>query len=258
MKRIDKNTKYGILYSGGLDSSIIGKIMVDDLGEDNVVGYVAGIEGSYDIKNAKKGSASIGFELNIVTFDQEEILSEIKNLSKILGTNDIVRISIYIPLYFCLKEIRKTHIREIFVGQGADELFGGYYRYFKAISKEGDLTLKKMMEEDLKQLLTNGLRTEERLAEYFNIKFIYPYLNKELVQFTRQLQLSWLIKKENEEEYSRKYILRMVAKELNLPIEMVEQPKKAAQYGSGSMKTIKKILKSNINFKSYSDLLGGS
>ena len=211
-----------IAFSGGLDSSIIAYLMKSL----NPTLYTVGVENSVDIKNAIEISNILGLRLRIVKVTEEEIVEGIKFLKNIDSAISPVEIGFELPLYFLLKE---SDEEIIYVGQGADELFGGYKKY---------LDNPGLMYGDFERLIYVNVPREREIARRFDKRIVYPYLDDSIVRLGEAIPLECKIRNS-----VRKWVLRKAAEEMNMPEKIVEREKKAAQYGSGIWKTMVKMAK---------------
>jgi len=226
IKKKYQTSSVGVAYSGGLDSSVVGFLALKYL---DPCFYVVGFEGSRDIINSKTGlehlSEVLGTysRLKLFTITDEHVFEALRFFSN-LGIRDVLLASFEIPLYFVLKNSKE---KILISGQGADELFGGYAKY---------LVNPHTMDEDFKKLVEYTLPIEDKIAEYFGKIIVRPYLDEEIVQLAKDLPIE-------EKVYKgiRKLALRRIAKYLGLPKEIFLREKKAAQYGSGVMKSIRRI-----------------
>jgi asparagine synthase (glutamine-hydrolysing) len=226
----DNNEKCAILFSGGLDSSIIAQC-ANKVDKAKITLYTVGTPGSHDISNGEKISRLMGLNWSKIEIEPEQILKAIPKLAEIIGSHHPVKISFELPMFFAMADIREDLIIS---GQGADELFGGYARYIKMEKKE----LKVELEKDIDLLISKDIKMEFALAEHFNKSLKIPYLQDDLVQIAKEIPIEYKVK--NDE---RKIILKKVAMELGLPDEIINQDKKAAQYSSGIIKELRKIAK---------------
>lgn len=135
-----------------------------------------------------------------------------------------IRTAVGLVLLACAEEAARFSKRLV-LGQGADELFGGYAKYQDVSVEERDA----MMARDRDAVIGEGVAREGKIAKLVPIQFHYPYLDRGLVQFAKTIPSSELFS-----PTERKPLLREVARRLDLPRDIVEAPKTAAQYGSGA------------------------
>lgn len=217
-----------IAFSGGIDSSIIALLAKNS---KKPILYTVGTKNSYDIKYAKTTADMIGLPIKEIIIGKNEIEDAIPKISNIIETTNVVTISYELPLYFVAE---KADEEILLTGQGADELFGGYSKYLD-IDMEN---LNKVLERDVKELRDGIL--EKKIAQYFKKKLYLPFLDPKFVDIALQIPVEFKIRGE-----TRKYILRELGRSLGLPEVIVQRKKKAAQYSSGIMKTIKSLAKKN-------------
>lgn len=184
-KRILHTDKpFGILCSGGIDSSII-TLMARDINENHhdnknqtfTLGYSSGI--SYDLMYAKMVDPNI----KVVNFDSKAA-EYVPEVIRILETYDPNTIRASIPMYMLAKWIREnTDIKVILSGEGADELFLGY-NYFH--SKSVNYTDEQANEEStrlLKNLHSFDVLRAERCFSAHGLELRVPYLDRYVIQY---------------------------------------------------------------------------
>lgn len=255
---ITNNVKIGVVLSGGVDSSTIAFLSKKIY--SNIFCYTAGNKESEDIKFVKKLMAN-DVNFKIIEIDEKQIIENLENLKKILRDNKIpenkINISTGIPIYFISREAKKDNVNLLLSGQGADEIFGGYYRYLKMINNKEELI--KYMEKDVRNVYIDNLNREISIANYYKIKIAYPYINEKFLNYALSLPLDLKIhevKSDDEfkefkdcideiygKRFIRKFILREFAAYIGVPEFIVKRKKKAIQYGSKSEEMIKRIMK---------------
>jgi asparagine synthase (glutamine-hydrolysing) len=135
---------YGVLLSGGLDSSLISaitqkfaarRIEDNDLAEawwPKVHSFACGLEGSPDLIAAQKVADSIGTIHHSVLFTEQEGIDALKEVIYHLETYDVTTIRASTPMYLMARKIKAMGIKMVLSGEGADEIFGGYLYFHKA------------------------------------------------------------------------------------------------------------------------------
>ncbi|MBD3253226.1 hypothetical protein GF386_05820 [Candidatus Pacearchaeota archaeon] len=252
-----KNQKIALAFSGGLDSCIIAKLMIDL--KIPFTAYVIGIENCKDFQSAEKAAKELNIKLKKITLDEKEIeqglVIQTKILKKLYEENkeeikkinqnykeklNPVSVSSNFPLFFVEKYAKE---KSLISGLGADTILGGFAKYLKLSKKNSEKEIKK----ETSALLKFDYKEDLATAEYHNKKIIMPFLDKKVANFCLKLPYELKIKKQ-----TRKYILIQLAKYINLSNETAYREKKSAQYGTGIMKTMKKLAKKkNITLNEY-------
>ena len=243
-KRIPRE-RFGILFSGGVDSSFIAAVC-KHLGKEFVC-YTVGFQDEEtkepdDIIEAKKVAKELRFELKYKVYNLEEAKSIIQKTVKILKQKDKIDVVNVGVGSVVLAVIELAKEKYFMGGLGSEEIFAGYERHDKAENPHEECWsgLKKMWSRDLVR--------DSTLAKELNVTIRTPFLDKELIEYAMQLPVEWKI---SEEE--KKIILREVAEEFLG--EFAWRPKKAAQYGSCFDKAISKLARKE-GFKLKKDWLG--
>ena len=228
--------KYGLLFSGGLDSNIIALL-------SKATCYCIGLENSQDIEWAKKSAKLLNLKLKIKILTLKEVEKALKQVVKILKTNDVTKVSVGLTVYLAMKIAKEEHI---VTGLGAEEIFAGYHRHKKANTSE---ELFKESWAGLKRCYKNDIERDTKIAKTLKKQIHTPFLDKDLIIAAMNIKPKDKIKKGY-----KKYILREIAIELGLPNELVFRKRKAAQYGSNILKAINKLSK-KAGFKYKKDYL---
>ncbi|MAG50034.1 hypothetical protein CL621_00140 [archaeon] len=230
--------KVGIAFSGGIDSSLLA--LICSKLNINFKLYSIGVEDSIDIEWANRISDEIKWKLNSKILSLKNAEKNIKKIVKILKTDDIIDICVGCIFHNVLEMAKRDKIKVILSGLGSDEIFAGYQRHKKDINE---------CWKDLKKILERDLKRDKILAEKFNIKVLYPFLDKNLVEYS--MRINPKLKLNND---FKKVILRECSVKLGFPEKFAWRRKKAAQYGSRFDKIIEKMSKRN-NFRSKNEFL---
>lgn len=237
--KMTKGKDVAVLFSGGLDSSILAKIL-DDLGTKPEL-LCAGLPMSKDVLRAKRIAELLGLYVNVRELSEREIEETLPRVIQIIERRSPLDVSISTPLYFALEAARERKLSRILVGQGADEIFAGYKRYERILEKDGYKLLRDELLKDFSQLHEKNLERDYNVCLANSVEPAYPYLDTAVIKCAFRIPVEEKLKKEIT-GYSRKHILRLVAKLLGMPDEVVNVPKLAIQYGSGVWKIVRRIL----------------
>ncbi|MFL2940718.1 MAG: asparagine synthase C-terminal domain-containing protein [Candidatus Poseidoniales archaeon] len=252
-KKISEKTEgvnFGVLLSGGVDSSIIAKIC-KDLGREFRC-FCVGIKGSKDIFYARKVSDYFNLDLVVKEYTLDELELLLKEVIDVLPI-PVIEEDNYIEYIVKLTvsavnlgSMRLGSEELFFTGIGAEELFAGYERHSKAIKGGG--TWRGIRIGDLKQEGISGLKRmynlvferDKLISSYISKSLLAPYLADEVIIQAMNMRDSQKI-----DSLSNKKILRNIALDLGIPKEFSDRKKKGAQYGSGFDKAILKLAKLN-------------
>ena len=216
-----------VSFSGGVDSALIAHLAAKNC---EVQLIAVGVIGSHDIEAAKSAAEKMKLELERIEMKPEEIVKEGRILASAFEMSE-QEVEFMLPFWVVAKKAKNGMI---LCGQGADELFGGYQRFRREPEK---VNLKNEVEELLKRIPGR----EKAIAEKFGLKLGCPYLKKEVISVAEKIS--------TEERISGigKIPLRRAAKALGLPEEIANRAKKAAQYGSGSQKALRRSKRHKID-----------
>jgi asparagine synthase (glutamine-hydrolysing) len=195
-RQLMSDVPYGVLLSGGLDSSITSaiakkyaqrRIETDDKSEawwPQLHSFSVGLEGSPDLKAAKKVADHIGTIHHEIKFTIQEGLDAIKDVIYQLETYDITTVRASTPMYLMARVIKSMGIKMVLSGEGADELFGGYLYFHKAPNA------KEFHEETVRKLsklhMYDCLRANKSLAAW-GIEGRVPFLDKEFMDVAMRI-----------------------------------------------------------------------
>jgi asparagine synthase (glutamine-hydrolysing) len=195
-RQLMSDVPYGVLLSGGLDSSITSalakkysknRIESDDQKAawyPQLHSFAVGLIGSPDLKAAKLVADHIGSIHHEVTFTIQEGLDAIKDVIFHLETYDVTTVRASTPMYLLARVIKSMGIKMVLSGEGADEIFGGYLYFHKApnaeeFHKETVRKLEKLYQYDC-------LRANKSLAAW-GIEGRVPFLDKEFIDVAMRI-----------------------------------------------------------------------
>ncbi|MDR1562240.1 MAG: asparagine synthase B [Dysgonamonadaceae bacterium] len=195
-RQLMTDVPYGVLLSGGLDSSIVSAVAkkyasqrIEGDGYDKawwprLHSFAVGLEGSPDLIAAQKVADHIGTVHHEVHFTIQEGLDAIHDVIYHIETYDVTTIRASTPMYLLARVIRSMGIKMVLSGEGADEIFGGYLYFHKAPNA------KELHEETVRKLdklhLYDCLRANKSLAAW-GVEGRVPFLDKEFMDVAMRL-----------------------------------------------------------------------
>lgn len=240
IKTESKNVrKAAVLFSGGLDSSLIAFALKKHI--KKLVLVTVGFKNSNALKESRKGATLLGLKLIEHEITREELKECIPIVKKIIKTNDFLQLQIALPEFIALKTAKAKGFNIVFVGQGADELFYGYNSFRLNFNDKNPEFLDNLAWKKLESYWKENLERDLLLAAYFKVKLKAPYLNKDFIEKAMLLPVKEKIKGKN--DFLRKHALRRLAVSVGLPRKLALKKKKAIQYDTNVSKELKKILK---------------
>jgi len=236
IKRAQNLNKFGILFSGGVDSTLIAFLCKKH--GFNFTCFTIGLENSQDIEYAKIIAEKYNFSLKHKILSLEEFENVIRNTVKILNNDDIVWISVGSVLYATAQLALQDNISILFGGLGTEEIFAGYQRHEDVLADNDFESVHKESWNGLKNMWQRDLLRDSIIAKSLGIELRTPYMDLGVIKAAMDINPMHKIDK-----ISKKIILREIAENFGLEKEFAWRPKKAAQYGSNFVKGIDKLAK---------------
>ena len=189
-RQLMSDVPYGVLLSGGLDSSVISAIAekysemrIEDDSKTKAYwprlhSFAVGLKGAPDLAKAKLVADHIGTVHHEINYTIQEGLDAIRDVIYFIETYDVTTVRASTPMYLLARVIKSMGIKMVLSGEGADEIFGGYLYFHKAPSA------KDFHEETVRKLsklhLYDCLRANKSLSAW-GVEGRVPFLDKEFL-----------------------------------------------------------------------------
>jgi len=195
-RQLMSDVPYGVLLSGGLDSSIVSalakkyagrRIETDDKQDawwPQIHSFAIGLKGSPDLIAAKKAAEHIGTIHHEVHFSVQEGIDAIRDVIYHIETYDVTTVRASTPMYLLSRVIKSMGVKMVLSGEGSDELFGGYLYFHKAPNAQAlhEETVRKLS----KLHLYDCLRANKSLAAW-GVEGRVPFLDKEFIDIAMRM-----------------------------------------------------------------------
>lgn len=195
-RQLMSDVPYGVLLSGGLDSSIIAavtkkfaayRVETDDKQQawyPQLHSFAIGLEGAPDLFAAREVAEHIGSIHHEINFTVQEGLDALRDVIYHIETYDVTTVRASTPMYLLARVIKSMGIKMVLSGEGSDELFGGYLYFHKAPDAKAfhDETVRKLG----KLHLYDCLRANKSLCSW-GVEGRVPFLDKEFIDVAMNL-----------------------------------------------------------------------
>lgn len=195
-RQLMSDVPYGVLLSGGLDSSIISavakkfasrRIESDSRNEawwPQLHSFAVGLKGAPDLAKAREVADHIGTVHHEINYTIQEGLDAIRDVIYYIETYDVTTVRASTPMYLLARVIKSMGIKMVLSGEGADEVFGGYLYFHKAPNAQAfhEETVRKLS----KLHLYDCLRANKSLSAW-GVEGRVPFLDKEFLDVAMRL-----------------------------------------------------------------------
>ena len=189
-RQLMSDVPYGVLLSGGLDSSVISAIAekysemrIEDDSKTKAYwprlhSFAVGLKGAPDLAKAKLVADHIGTVHHEINYTIQEGLDAIRDVIYFIETYDVTTVRASTPMYLLARVIKSMGIKMVLSGEGADEIFGGYLYFHKAPTAKDfhDETVRKLS----KLYMYDCLRANKSLSAW-GVEGRVPFLDKEFL-----------------------------------------------------------------------------
>ena len=253
-RQLMSDVPYGVLLSGGLDSSIISAIAqkfaarrVEDGGQTGawwprLHSFAVGLKGTPDLEKARRVAKYIGTVHHEINYTLQEGLDALRDVIYFTETYDVTTVRASTPMYLLARVIKSMGIKMVLSGEGADEIFGGYLYFHKAPSARAfhEETVRKLG----KLHWYDCLRANKSLAAW-GVEGRVPFLDRDFLDIAMRFNPK---AKMCPGDVIEKKVLRQAFADM-LPEEIVWRQKEQFSDGVGYswIDTLKKITSEQVS-----------
>jgi asparagine synthase (glutamine-hydrolysing) len=241
LQAVDTKTRdverVAIGFSGGLDSGLLAYFA--DACEIEVDLISVGVEGS-GLGEAVEAAESLGLPYYAELHGMDEVEEDLDKALLCVEEPDPLKAAIAVPLLWVAEKAAELGDRVLLLGQGCDELFGGYRKHLDAYLRGGAEAASNLMFRDVVEAYERNYEPNNKVAAYHGVELRLPFVDWELTQFALSLHVELKLSPEN---HLGKQILRMVGEGLGVPSAITARKKRAIQYSTGVDKALRKIAK---------------
>lgn len=249
-RQLMADVPYGVLLSGGLDSSVISalaqvinrkKVAAADsvAWSPRLHSFAVGLKGAPDLVAARKVADFIGTIHHEINYTVQEGLDAVRDVIYYLETYDVTTVRASTPMYLLARVIKSMGIKMVLSGEGADEIFGGYLYFHKAPSAEEfhNETVRKLS----KLYLYDCLRANKALSAW-GVEGRVPFLDYEFMDVAMRLNPKDKMAGPLNEGKMEKWVVRKAFEDL-IPQEVAWRQKEQFSDGVGYswIDTLKRI-----------------
>jgi asparagine synthetase B (glutamine-hydrolysing) len=227
----------GVLFSGGVDSSLIADLVRRKIGKNTRLISVAAAD-SRDSRTARRAASRLSLDHMIVDFNEDIVWNILPEVIYAIESTKRMDVEIAIPFFLAAKRTKEEGIRYLVSGQGPDELFAGYARYERFLVEDGAERVAAELWADFSMSHEANIVRDEKVMAYHGINTSFPYLNVNFCNLAFALPIELIL--DPSKKPSRKIIFREAAQWFGIPEEIANAQKRATQFSSGSAKMLRK------------------
>ncbi|CAN6484723.1 unnamed protein product [Victoria cruziana] len=196
LKRLMTDVPFGVLLSGGLDSSLVASVASRHLKKTNIAKqwgsqlhtFCIGLKGSPDLRAAKEVSDYLGTFHHEFYFTVQASIDALEEVIYHIETYDVTTVRASTPMFLMSRKIKSLGVKMVLSGEGSDEIFGGYLYFHKAPNKE-ELHLETCRK--IKALHLYDCLRANKSTSAWGLEARVPFLDKEFINVAMAMDPEW-------------------------------------------------------------------
>lgn len=230
--------KAGVFFSGGLDSSIVAKMVSEKIPE--TVLYTVGMKESKDLIYGEKTAKEMNLKWKAREIEKDEIEGIALKAMNALSYFERIQLESAVVEYCTAEMAAKDGMKVAFLGQCADDLFCGSRLKQGILERKGFTGVEESIFYAVKNWFGQDFHRDELMCSEFGLEMRFPFADTEFVKKALSIPAKEKILNKKDEE--RKHPLRKIALEIGVPKTVLERKKQSMNYGSGIHKELKNLL----------------
>ncbi|ONI02245.1 hypothetical protein PRUPE_6G186800 [Prunus persica] len=195
-KRLMTDVPFGVLLSGGLDSSLVAAVACRYLAESEAAcqwgsqlhTFCIGLESSPDLKAAREVADYLGTRHHEFHFTVQEGIDALEEVIYHIETYDVTTIRASTPMFLMSRKIKSLGVKMVLSGEGSDEIFGGYLYFHKAPNKE---EFHQETCQKIKALHLYDCLRANKSTSAWGVEARVPFLDKEFINIAMAIDPEW-------------------------------------------------------------------
>ncbi|XP_078435284.1 asparagine synthetase [glutamine-hydrolyzing] [Wolffia australiana] len=196
VKRLMTDVPFGVLLSGGLDSSLVAAVTARHLAGSKAAdqwgthlhSFCVGMKGSPDLKAAKEVADYLGTVHHEFYFTVQDGIDAIEDVIYHIETYDVTTIRASTPMFLMSRKIKSLGVKMVISGEGSDEIFGGYLYFHKAPNKE---EFHRETCRKIKALHQYDCLRANKATSAWGLEARVPFLDKEFINTAMSIDPAW-------------------------------------------------------------------
>jgi len=226
-------------FSGGVDSTVLAKI-AKDAGVDILL-VTVGLGRTAEITEAESVAREIGLPIVTKEFSQEDVGRYLDRLLWLVEEASLMKVSIAMAVHWAAEVCVENGRRVLMLGQGSDELFGGYKRFATILGELGERAAVEAISESVRRASEVNYQRDEQATSSLRAELRLPFATRRMREIASRVPLG--LKVRSPSDGIRKWILRDATARLGVSSALAMRPKRAIQHASGIEKAIRELAK---------------
>jgi asparagine synthase (glutamine-hydrolysing) len=237
-KRVRGRDRVGLVFSGGIDSVLIGHLVQKACTPQTCYTVGCGLA-STDVAWARRVATELGFSLRYRHLTEKDIESLVPEVIRDIEDHSLNQVEVGIPIHVANRMAQEAGERVLLNGQGADELFGGYPWYGRVAEREGYDQFVRRSWEDTCLLYKECLEREDKISMAHSLELRVPFLDPEVIEVAFRIAPELKVGTRNDP--LGKHIHREYCRSIGIPEPLANRVKEAAQHGANIHVTLEQI-----------------